>query len=129
MSHMVAMSMPEISDVDSLKRACARLGLTLDTNKKEAVYYSGRKMKCDAVISAKDSTYEIALVKNKDGNYEVHADLYDSRLREIVGPQAGKLSQAYQIEQHRKIARAQGYEVIGEKTGPDGNIELRIKAP
>jgi UDP-N-acetylglucosamine enolpyruvyl transferase len=121
------MSMPEISDIDVLKRACSRLGLKLDVNKKQAKYYAGQKMKCDAVISSDQSTYEIAVIK-KGKNYEIQADLFDARLREIVGNNAGKLSQAYQIEQHRKTARKMGYEIIGEKVNSsNGNIELKIK--
>ena len=127
MSHMVVMSMPEISDIEVLKKACARLGLKLDVNKKEAKYYAGQKMKCDAVISSDKSTYEIAVMK-KGKNYEIQADLFDTRLRDIVGKNAGKLSQAYQIEQHRKTARKLGYEIIGEKVNAsDGNIELKVK--
>jgi hypothetical protein len=123
---MVVMSMPEINDLDVLKKACARLGLKLDTNKKIATYYAGRKMNCDAVISSDQSTYEIAVVKKGKG-YEISADLFDSRLKEIVGNSAGKLSQAYQIEQHRKTAKNMGYEIIGEKLNPtNGNIELKV---
>lgn len=124
---MVAMNMPKITDLEVLSKACKRLGLTLNVNQKQAKYYAGQKMDCDAVISSKESTYEIAVLK-KDNGYEIQADLYDSRLREIVGNNAGKLSQAYQIEMHRKIARERGYEIIGEKVNPsNGNIELKVK--
>lgn len=124
---MVAMSMPEISDLRTLESACKRLGLKLDTSKKSAKYYAGQSMKCDAVISSPESTYEIAVLK-KGKNYEIQADLFDSRLKNIVGEGAGKLSQAYQIEQHKKLARRMGYSVLGEKVNQsNGNIELRIK--
>lgn len=124
---MVVMNMPEITDLEVLSKACKRLGLQLDANKKQAKYYAGQQLNCDAVISSKDSTYEIAVLK-KGKNYEIQADLYDSRLREIVGNNAGKLSQAYQIEMHRKIAREKGYEIIGERVNPsNGNIELKLK--
>jgi len=127
MSHMVVMSMPEITDLKVLEKACKRIGLKLDLNKKQAKYYAGQNLQCDAVISSNESTYEIAVLK-KGNNYEIQADLYDSRLREIVGNNAGKLSQAYQIEMHRKIAREKGYEIIGERVNPsNGNIELKVK--
>lgn len=131
MSHMVKMSMPEISDLDVLEKACKRLGLKLDKNKKRAAYYAGKKLDCDAVISSDKTTYEIAVRKvKKDGkaSYEIQADLFDGRLRDIVGNNCGKLSQAYQVEAHRKIARNRGYEIIGERANAEtGNIELRIK--
>jgi hypothetical protein len=128
MSHMVVMDMPEIKDLDILSKACKRLGLTLDVNKKQASYYAGQNMKCDAVISAgKSASYEIALVK-KGNSYEVQADLFDTRLQNMVGAKCGKLSQAYQIEQHRKIARENGYEIIGERVNAaNGNIELKVR--
>jgi len=127
MSHMVVMSMPEIKDLEVLKKACNRLGLKLDLNKKSAKYYAGQNMNCDAVISSDKSTYEIAVIKKGNG-YEIQADLYDARLKEIVGPKAGKLSQAYQIEQHKKTAKLKGYQVIGEKINPtNGNIELKVR--
>jgi hypothetical protein len=46
----------------------------------------------------------------------------------MVGAKCGKLSQAYQIEQHRKIARENGYEIIGERVNAaNGNIELKVR--
>ena len=119
--------MPQMSDLDVLDKACKRLGLTLNRNKKRATYYAGHKLDCDAVISSDKTTYEIAVVKNGK-NFEIKADLYDNRLRDIVGNNCGKLSQAYQIEMHRKIARTRGYEIIGERINAEnGNIELKIK--
>lgn len=124
---MVKMSMPQINDMEVLEKACKRLGLKLDKTRKEATYYAGNKIKCDAVISSDKTTYEIAVIKSKDG-YEIQADLYDSRLRDVVGQNCGKLSQAYQVETHRKIARTRGYEIIGERANAEtGNIELKIR--
>jgi hypothetical protein len=124
---MRAMALPEIRDLDTLQKACKRLGGVLDTEAKQAKFYAGQQKGCDAVIKFSDSTYEIAVIKNENGVYEIEADLYDSRLRAIVGKDCSLLSQAFQIEQHRKIARNQGYEVI-ERTNPkNGNIKLTIE--
>ena len=124
---MKAMALPEIKDLETLEKACKRLGGTLDVNAKEATFYAGQKMKCDAVIKFPESTYEIAVTKDENGVYKIDADLYDSRLLAIVGKDCCLLSQAFQIEQHRKIARSNGYELIEKRNSENGNIKLTIK--
>jgi hypothetical protein len=128
MSHMVLMNIPKIKNLKSLERACKTLGLKLNTNQKEARYWAGNTMRCDAVISGNGCNYEMALTKEKDGSYSVHMDTYDPKLLEIVGNGCGKLSQQYQIEEHKRIARDLGKEILDCKTLPNGTIQLRIKS-
>jgi len=125
---MVLMNMPRISDLDALKKACSRLGMALDKTKKSARYYASNTIACDAAILHPSSSYEIAVTK-KGSEYQIQADLFCTKLREVVGSNCGKLSQAYQIESHRKIARANGCLILGEKVDPNtGNIRLRVQA-
>jgi len=128
MSHMVKMTMPKIKNEETLKRACRNLGLVFDKTKKLATYYAGNKMKCDAVISCPGSTYEIALTQTQDGSYDMQMDSYCPTLTKKVGKSAGLLSQQYQIEEHKRIARSMGKEIMSCKTLPNGTIDLRIRA-
>lgn len=125
---MRRMEVAEITDLAVLQKACKRLGGDLDMTVKEALFYAKQKKVCDGAITFPECVYQIAVIKNDAGKYEIQADLYEPKLREIVGNEAGILSQMYQIEKHRKIARDRGYEIIGEKVNSqNGNIELLIK--
>ena len=128
MSHMIAMAVPKIKNLKSLEKACNSLGLKLDMKKKTATYWAGNKMQCDGVISCPGTNYEIALKQDEKGGYSVSMDAYDHKLSAAAGHNAGKLSQAYQIEEHKRAARNAGKEVIGCTVGANGTIELRIKA-
>jgi hypothetical protein len=124
---MVAMSVPKIKNIKSLDKACLKLGLKLDLNKKSAKYYAGNTMRCDGVISCPGTSYEIALKQESDGSYSMFMDSYDSTLSKAVGHDCGKLSQQYQVEEHKRIAKKAGKEVLSCKTLENGTIELRIK--
>jgi hypothetical protein len=128
MSHMVVMNIPKVKQLKSLEKACKSMGLTLDMNKKVATYWANNKMQCDGVISCPGTHYEIALKKEDDGSYSMMMDSYDRTLSDKVGMGCGKLSQSYQIEEHKRAARNAGKEVIGCKVMENGTIELRIRA-
>ena len=128
MSHMVVLNIPKIKNMKSLEKACLSLGLKLDLNKKTATYWAGNKMQCDGVISCPGTNYEIALKKDEKGLYSISMDSYCPKLSGKAGHNGGKLSQAYQIEEHKRAARNAGKEVIGCTVGANGTIELRIKA-
>jgi len=128
MSHMVVMNVPKMKNLKSLEKACKSLGLTLDLNKKKATYWAGNKMQCDGVISCPGTSYEIALTKDANGSYSMSMDNYCSKLSGVAGRGGGKLSQAYQLEEHKRAARNAGKEVIGHTIDANGTIELRIRA-
>jgi hypothetical protein len=127
MSHMVVMNVPKIKNMKSLERACKSLGLTLNMEKKQAQYWAGNKMQCDGVISCPGSSYEIALKKESDGSYSMQMDNYCPKLSGAVGRSGGKLSQHYQIEEHKRAARNAGKEIAGCNVLPNGTIELQIR--
>jgi len=128
MSHMVVMNVPKIKNMKSLEKACKSLGLNLDMKQKTATYWAGNKMQCDGVISCPGTNYQIALKQDQKGEYSVVMDSYCQKLSGVAGRNGGKLSQAYQIEEHKRAARNAGKEVVGHNVLPNGTIELRIKA-
>ena len=125
---MVKMEIPDLKNMKSLEKACRTLGLEIDMTKKSAKYYAGSQMKCDGVIKCPGSQYEIALTKEDNGSYSVKMDNYDPTLSAKVGSSAGKLSQAYQIEEHKRAARNAGKEIVGHKVEDNGTITLKIRA-
>jgi hypothetical protein len=121
MSHLVKQkSDVKITDLDTLSQACQRLGLVLNKSKKVARYYAGNTTKCDAVIECPGSQYEIAVKQQTDGSYAIEADLFDSKLRNMVSTEkdkyygeaaCDKLFQAYRVEEVVNQAVNDGYTV------------------
>jgi len=129
MSHMIKSKCPPIKNLKSLEKACTNLKCKLNTAQKEATFYSGSKIKCDATISVPGTTYQVALMKQADGTYEMHTDSFCRTFSSVVGPQAGKISQHYQIEEHKRIAKANGQEIVSCTRNENTNkIELTIRA-
>ena|ERR1035437_7663194 len=128
MSHLVKQkSEVKITDLDTLDLACQRLGLKLEKAKKTASYYGKAKTSCDAVISCPNSDYEIALHKQKDGSYDIEADLYCSTLRNAVShdmtgsyveAECNKLFEAYKIQELTGDAASNGFSSV-ETWDPD----------
>jgi len=128
MSHMIKSDCPVIKNLKSLDKACNERKCTLNTNQKEATFYAGHKMACDATISVPGSSYQIALVKNKDGAYEMFTDSFCSTFSSVVGPHGGKISQHYQIEEHKRIAKANGQSIVKCEFNPNTRqVELTLK--
>ena len=125
---MIEMQIPKVRNLNLLAKATKKRGLTLDVNKKSAQYWAGNKMQCDAVISCPGSKFEIAVKKDDKGEYAMFMDPMDSLLNSKAGKGCGLISQAYQIEEHKKAARNAGKEVIGCVVDSNGTIVLRVKA-
>lgn len=142
MSHVAKIEV-EIKDLDALRAACAKLGLSFQEGKTSYAWF-GRSVgdyplpegftvadlgTCEHAIGVPGASYEIGVTRRRDGR-PGFALLWDSwhagGLERALGAGAGKLVQRYGIEAARRAALRAGYSVAGEQVNADGSITLRI---
>ena len=68
----------------------------------------GNRGKCDHAIKIPGANYEIGVVKDQSGDYELQVDFYDSSLSKRIGNKAGILKQAYRFAKVKVAARQNG---------------------
>lgn len=142
MSHVCEMEL-EIRDLESLEKACSRLGLELVKDQKEYKWYGTHVGdypvpkgftkedlgKCDHAIRVKNNSkaYEVGVVKRKDGGpgYQLIWDFWAGGLglQEKVGQDGGLLKQNYAAQVAKKQMLREGYRVT-EKTDTSGRMLL-----
>lgn len=118
MSHLTKQKSDiKFTDINLLTAAFKRLGGTLKQDQKTARFYAGQTASCDAAVTFEDSDFEIAINKNKDGEFELQADLYCGKLRRRLchdmtshysKAQTEKVSEFYKIEELNEVALAGG---------------------
>jgi hypothetical protein len=148
MSHVAVVKMNRIRSLDSLKAACARIGLVFQEGQQtykwfgkwmndydgENAAYRAAKMdpklygKCDHAISVKGKkdAYEIGVVKAKDGDgYELVWDDWNGGygLIAAAGTNCAKLADAYGLEEARAELYEMGAVEIKEEV-VEGQVEL-----
>ncbi|WP_243361619.1 DUF1257 domain-containing protein [Fundidesulfovibrio terrae] len=140
MSHVSKIEI-EINDLASLKMACQRLGLEFREGQRTYVWY-GRLVKpestplpegitekdlgkCHHAIHIPNASYEIGVIQ-QGMKYLLLADYWDSRLKNAIGENGGKLKQAYAVEKTILEARRKNYRVV-EQTIASG-IRLVLSA-
>ena len=82
--------------------------------------------KCDHAIRVPGCNYEVGIVKRGD-HYTLLWDYYSAGgLEPKIGPNAGKIKQAYTVARVKKKARIKGYRVLEKKI--DQSIRLVLTA-
>lgn len=142
MSHVATVEI-EIKDLDALRVACKRIGLEFREGQKKYKWYGhhvgdyplpagftqAELGRCDhalAVPNADKNTYEVGVVKRKDGpGFVLLWDFFAGGmgLEEVVGPECSKLRQAYAVEVAKKKAIQGGF-MVTEKQLAGGKIQL-----
>ena len=139
MSHIAKIEL-EITDPDTLKLACERLGLQFMENQTTYSWYgtwvgdsplpegitTSDLGKCDHAIHVPGAQYEIGIVK-RDRKYILLWDFWHhGGLEQNLGKNAGRLKQAYTIERVRKEARLKGHRICEQKTNQGVRLVLRV---
>ena len=139
MSHISKIELV-IHSLEDLKDACRQLGFEFIKNQKTFKWYGrwvgdtplpeGIKIedlgKCDHAIRVPGCDYEVGIVKRGD-HYILLWDYYSEGGLEVkIGPNAGKIKQAYTVARVRKEARRKGYRVLEKKI--DQSIRLVLTA-
>jgi hypothetical protein len=118
----------EIQNLDSLRRACDRLGIALDMNDHNIRYYGGTQT-YDGKIIVPGSNYDIGIKVLPDGSIEMHGDLYGSSgdiIRKACGNDFSDLKQMYTVEETKRLAMINSYNIVSE-VETDEDIELTIE--
>ncbi len=139
MSHIAKIEL-EINDLETLKKACERLGLEFIENQKTYQWYGtwvgDSEMpegitvndlgKCDHAIRVPGAQYEIGIV-SKGRKYTLLWDFWhQGGLEQKLGKNAGRLKQAYAVERVRKEARLKGYRICEQKTDKAVRLVLTL---
>ena len=123
MSHISRIEL-EVTDLESLDRACNHIGLTLNRNQTTFKWYDGNGQ-CDHAIRIPGASYEIGLIK-KEGKYQLQTDFWDDKIAETIGEEGGLLKQRYAVEQTKTQAIRSGYRVIERQIDNAVRLHVRI---
>lgn len=124
MSHISKIELV-IHSLGDLKEACRQLGFEFVENQKSFKWY-GRWVgdtplpeglniedigKCNHAVRVPGSAYEVGVIRRGD-HYILLWDYYfDGGLMEKIGPNAGRLKQAYTVARVRREVRQKGYRI------------------
>lgn len=122
MSHLAKIEL-EVTDLDSLSKACRQIGLNLVRGKKTFKWFNGDG-ECQHAIEIPGARYEIGIVY-KDDKYELQTDFFDRGIEAAIGKNGGLLKQRYAVERTRSEALKKGYRVIEKQT--DNGIRLHVR--
>lgn len=124
MSHLSKIEL-QVTDLDSLSKACRQIGLNLVRGKKTFKWFNGNG-ECEHAISVPNADYEIGLVSGEAlGSYELQTDYWDKGVEAAIGKNGGLLKQRYAVERTKAEAIRKGYRVIEKKT--DNGIRLHVR--
>ena len=122
MSHLAKIEL-EVTDLESLSKACQQIGLNLVIGKKTFRWFNGDG-ECSHAFVVPGARYEIGLVLNED-KYELQTDFFDKGIEAAIGKNGGLLKQGYAVERTRSEALKKGYRVIEKQT--DNGIRLHVR--
>ena len=122
MSHFATVE-TQVRDIGALRAACTELGLVLAENA-VARGYGSNTVKGDLVIRLK-GPYDIAVIKQDDGNYGLTTDWWGGHVETEVGKDYGRLLQLYAVHKAQIEARKKGLTCRRQSLG-DGSVKLVI---
>ena len=122
MSHFTTIQ-TQIKDIDSLREACAELGLALLPNA-EARGYGSTRQRGEFIIRLK-GPYDVALNRQTDGTYGLSTDWWEGHVEREVGSNYGRLLQLYAVHKTAREARKRGLSVQRTQR-TDGSIKLTL---
>lgn len=123
MSHFTKVE-SSIKNEEALIAAARDLNLTIVANSR-ARGYQGKSLVGDYVLQL-NGPYDVALIKNKEGIYEIHADWMGGSVSNQIGIRGSKLLQAYAIATVKMEAQARGME-IEQETLQDGTVRFYLR--
>ncbi len=122
MSHFTTIN-TQIKDIEALRLACAEMGLQVEANA-QARGYQNNRLAGDFVIRLR-GPYDVALRRETNGGYSIHADLWNGHVENELGQGFGTLKQLYGIHKATAEARRKGLNVRRRQL-PNGTVRLTL---
>jgi len=123
MSHVTRVQLA-VKNLNALAACLKQFDAELVLGQKQFEYFGGAKQKCDHAIRVKGTKYEIGLVKQSDGSFDLQCDFWSSGgLGQRFGARGEKLKQAYAAQLAKSYWAAKGYHLT-QVTRPDGFIVI-----
>jgi len=145
-SHTTTIRGLAIKDVGAIRRAVAELQskgvkISLAENTKPRMYYRQQEVMCDFVLKLENANYDVGLVKQADGTYNVITDEYGGTVARAVGASCpvpktaeeralwaiGQFGQQYARFAAINAATAQGYMIERDYFDEHGNVQLEVR--
>jgi hypothetical protein len=123
MSHFSKIQV-EITDLEALRAAVARMGFEVIENA-ECRYYYGTQQK--EIVIKLPGKYDAALEKDPEGKYMLTADFYGGHVEKYIGEKGAFLLQLYTVEKAKIEGRKRGFAVT-ETQGED-HILVTLRDP
>ena len=123
MSHWTKIKF-QIKSIDALKLASAELGCELVAGQ-DARGYGGQKRKADYTIKVPNAEYDVAVVKDINGNFELETDFWGGSVASVLGKDMDLLKQSYSVNTAEIEAQKLGHSVHRELM-ENGNIKLHL---
>ena len=127
MSHFTKVA-TKINDLVALKKALEQLGWKYQYEEQGVVVrgYQGATMKAEMSINM--GKYDIAVIKQQDGTYELTADWWGiETTRGVTEQEAVKqLNHAYAYQRVVAAVEDQGYQIDQNAVQKDGTIKLSV---
>jgi hypothetical protein len=99
-----------MNNLESLAKAVRELGGTLRLGQKSFQHFAGRRSECEHACTFPATEYEVGLIRNEEGNYELLLDFWSTgKLHSIVGGNACKITQLYNVIETEAELAAQGF--------------------
>ena len=125
MSHWTTIK-TEVRDLTALAMACAELGKRCEVAPKDSTVkargFGGVTTEAAAVVHL-DGPYDVALIAQPDGSYNVQADFWNGHVAAELGEDCCRLMSLYACHKLTLEGQAQGLSVERE-TAEDGTINL-----
>jgi len=123
MSHISKISL-QVRNLRALAAAAKQFGGELVLDQQQFEYFAGSKGKCNHAIRVPGTKYEVGIVKQADGSFELQCDFWASGgLGRMFGNRGEKLKQAYATQLAKQYWTAKGYRITENKKA-DGTVVL-----
>ncbi len=130
MSHFTKCEL-KMTNLQALKKALEDLEYDFTVAEQgQAVRVRGwRGQELDAAISVNMGKYDVGVVRNAEGTYDLTADWWGVETTKGVSEEEfkNKLSQRYQYHNVLQACEAKGYSVEEEVNEEDGSIQLVVR--
>lgn len=117
----------KIQSINAVKKACDTMGLTFQEGGTYRVY--GGANNAEYVIKLKNSPYDLGLVKQPDGTYDIKCDFWGTHVAKEVGENCGLILQETAAQAAIEAAQMRGVSIYRTYDYEREEIVLELEEP